>query len=56
MKKEKRERRGNFFLTFQVHDVSAVDTAETKALTLAHCHSHLDKKLILSGVKNKGYF
>lgn len=45
MKKRKKGRRGFFFLTFQVHDVSAVDTAETKALTLAHRHFHLDSKL-----------
>lgn len=55
MKKGKKERRGkNIFLTFQVHDVSAVDTAETKALMLAHCHFHLDRRRILSGVINKG--
>lgn len=47
MKRGKKERR--------VHDVSAVDTAETKALSLAHRHFHLDSKLLYQELETKAH-
>lgn len=38
-----------------VHDVSAVDTAETKALSLAHRHFHLDSKLLYQELETKAH-